>query len=224
MATGASADRLRCSLLPHGAPAGVTRVELSQAGILWLKPGGRALRFRARQWMDVTTSAFVWDARVRVGFQSVRVTDAFEAGRGRLDVRLPCVRIAHAVGRDVDLGEVSRYLAELPWAPHALVANPEVHLRSEDDQHVILACALGDTEVAVRMEVDEHGAPVRARMPARPRSVGKRFEPTPWLVSYGPLEDRAGVRVPMSGEAAWELPEGRFTYWRGRITAYESVP
>jgi hypothetical protein len=29
------------------------------------------------------------------------------------------------------------------------------------------------------------------------------------------------VRVPAGGEAWWDLPEGRFVYWRGRVTGVE---
>jgi hypothetical protein len=35
--------------------------------------------------------------------------------------------------------------------------------------------------------------------------------------------DFGGTRVPSFGEAWWELPEGRFVYWRGRITALELI-
>lgn len=31
----------------------------------------------------------------------------------------------------------------------------------------------------------------------------------------------AGVKVPREGEVAWILPEGRLTYWRGRIVRAE---
>jgi hypothetical protein len=31
----------------------------------------------------------------------------------------------------------------------------------------------------------------------------------------------AGTRVPTFGEAWWELPDGRFVYWRGRVTSLE---
>jgi hypothetical protein len=30
-----------------------------------------------------------------------------------------------------------------------------------------------------------------------------------------------GVRVPARGEAGWDLPEGRFVYWRGRVIGVE---
>jgi hypothetical protein len=32
-----------------------------------------------------------------------------------------------------------------------------------------------------------------------------------------------GVRIPTRAEVHWELPDGPFTYWRGRVTALELV-
>ena len=32
-----------------------------------------------------------------------------------------------------------------------------------------------------------------------------------------------GTRIPTYGEAWWELPEGRFVYWAGHITALQLV-
>lgn len=188
---------------------------------MWLKPGGRATAFRARQWLDAQRVAFGWDATMRVGWIPLRVRDAYEAGRGCLEVRLPLgVRIARATGPEIDRAEAARYLAEIAWVPQALVANDQVAVSAVDADHVDVSCAVDRERVSVRVRVAEDGAPIEAFMPARPRAVGRRFVDTPWRVAYGPLSERGGVVVPESGEAAWELDGGRFTYWRGRIEAY----
>jgi hypothetical protein len=44
-----------------------------------------------------------------------------------------------------------------------------------------------------------------------------------WGGDFGQYASFAGIRVPTRGEAWWELPEGRFVYWRGRVTALEPV-
>lgn len=47
----------------------------------------------------------------------------------------------------------------------------------------------------------------------------------PWLGRFWNYESRGGMRVPLEGEVAWELPEGSWPYWRGRVTeiAYQFV-
>ena len=77
--------------------------------------------------------------------------------------------------------------------------------------------------VAVRWELDEAGDLARATG-VRAFPVGKTFVPKPWGGDFGEYAIFAGTRVPTFGEAWWELPEGRFVYWRGRITALELVP
>lgn len=33
----------------------------------------------------------------------------------------------------------------------------------------------------------------------------------------------SNVRVPTSPEVTWHLPEGPFTYWRGRVTVFKVI-
>jgi hypothetical protein len=35
------------------------------------------------------------------------------------------------------------------------------------------------------------------------------------------LDDFQGIRAPTRAAVFWEEPEGRFTYWRGKITALD---
>jgi hypothetical protein len=65
---------------------------------------------------------------------------------------------------------------------------------------------------------DEAGDPAGARG-VRPFPDGKTFVPRPWGGDFGEYASFGGTRVPTSGEAWWELPEGRFVYWRGRVTS-----
>ena len=45
--------------------------------------------------------------------------------------------------------------------------------------------------------------------------------PTSWGGDFGGYESLGGIRVPTFGEAWWQLAEGRFVYWRGRVTALD---
>jgi hypothetical protein len=55
----------------------------------------------------------------------------------------------------------------------------------------------------------------------RRRKVGKEWLPTPWGGRFRDYATLGGVRVPTTGEAYWELPEGRYVYWRARVTSVE---
>ena len=43
--------------------------------------------------------------------------------------------------------------------------------------------------------------------------------PTPWGGDFGDYEMIGGIRIPRRGEAYWELPQGRYVYFRGRVTS-----
>ena len=81
---------------------------------------------------------------------------------------------------------------------------------------------LAATKAAVRWEFNAAGDLVRATG-VRPFPVSKTFEHRRWGGDFGEYDDFAGTRVPSFGQAWWELPTGRFVYWRGRITALELV-
>jgi hypothetical protein len=57
----------------------------------------------------------------------------------------------------------------------------------------------------------------------RRRKVGREWIATPWGVRFGAYQTLNGLRLPTSGEAFWELPEGRYVYWRGNVTAAERL-
>ncbi|MCP5065350.1 MAG: hypothetical protein GY946_02195, partial [bacterium] len=101
-----------------------SRVHFEQVGEMALRPG-KWSRFRARQLIDVRACGFRWEARVRMGpLVHARVVDTFVAGHGLLDARLwRLLPLARSMGPEIDESELLRYLAELPFCPHALLAN-----------------------------------------------------------------------------------------------------
>lgn len=73
----------------------------------------------------------------------------------------------------------------------------------------------------VRLDVDAAGDVTPAYAPTRPRRVGGRVVETPWGGRFGDHDVVGGVRNPTWAEVGWELPEGPFTYRRGRITSLD---
>jgi hypothetical protein len=111
-----------------------------------------------------------------------------------------------------------RYLAELPWFPHAILGNSELEWRELEPRAVEVATRIGSAEAAVTLRFDEAGDVAGVSAPDRPRQEGSRFVERPWSGAFGDYEELGGVRVPTGAEVAWDLPDGRFTYFRGRVT------
>lgn len=210
------------SLSPAEATPATVRVR--QSGDMWKRPGARALRFQATEDFAVDRVAFSWRARFPIAGRLVlRVVDGFAGGAGHLRVSLLGFPLQTLTGSETDVGEAMRYLAELAWAPHAIAANGELAWRARDGQQVEVTYAVGSGEASVCWEFDDAGDLVRATG-MRPYRTGRVFVPRHWGGDFGAYETVAGARIPTTGEAWWELPEGRFVYWRARIDSLELVP
>lgn len=72
---------------------------------------------------------------------------------------------------------------------------------------------------AVTLEFDSEGDIVRASSGARPFRQGDTWLPPPWSGEFGDYRELGGMRMPTSAEVGWDLPGGRFVYWRGRVTS-----
>ena len=209
------------SLPPGGhVPASV---RVLQTGEMWRKPGARPLRFEAVEDFVVDRVAFSWRARFPiVGRLALRVIDEIAAGEGQLRVSVLGLPLQTQRGPEIAVGEAMRYLAELALVPQAIAANRELEWREVGERAVEVACEVGSTRAAVQWEFDDAGDLVRVTG-VRPFLDGKTIVPTPWGGEFGEYASFAGIRVPTFAEVWWELPEGRFVYWRGTVTSLELI-
>jgi hypothetical protein len=201
-------------------------VRVTQAGELRLKPDGRWLRFNARQESSVQEVAFAWRARVRLlPLVWLHVVDRYAAAEGTGEVRLfGRARIAREAGQHVSEGSALRYLAELPWNPHAMIANRYLVWREVDARTVEVATQVSSATVALQLHFDAEGDIDRAWTDARPHKEGGKVVPRPWGGVFSDYEVVGGVGMPTRAEVSWELPDGAFTWFRCKITSLEARP
>jgi hypothetical protein len=194
-------------------------VRLTQTGEMQLAPDKPPVAFTSTEHFATHEVAFVWNARVRMApMVGAVVVDRFAHGRGMLDARLfGTLSMAHDSGPDTDVGEAQRYLAELPWVPQAIALNAELQWRSIDDRKLELGASINGARAVVTLKLDAAGdiATATAR---RPRAVGANSVLTPWGGVFSAYRELGGLRVPTHAEVWWDLPEGRFVYWRGDVT------
>jgi len=70
----------------------------------------------------------------------------------------------------------------------------------------------------VDLEIDSNGRPLTCRA-ERPRTAGKKAILTPWRGVCREVLEYDGLRVASHVEAAWEFPEGKFTYFWAEVTS-----
>jgi hypothetical protein len=156
----------------------------------------------------------VGEARCRAA--RLQVVDAYADGAGRLAVRMFGRTLQRQAGPEISAGEALRYLAELPWAPYALARNPELRWRELGDRRCAVSIATRPS-LEVTFDFDEAGDIVRAASVARPYRRAGGWVPSRWSGVFSDYRELGGMRMPAAAEVGWDLPEGRYVYWRGRI-------
>ena len=198
------------------------QVQITQEGRMRQKPGGRAMRFTAVQRFAVERIGFSWQARFPVaGPLALRIVDEYVDGEGRLEGRLLGVPVLRQAGPEAATAQALRYLAELPWVPHAMVRNGELEWRELDERSVEVAAHVDGDRLAVKLRFA-----TPATSCARQRPCARTGSPSGWCRRRGggELGEHAtlgGTRIPTSARVYWDLPAGRFTYWYGTVTGLE---
>lgn len=175
--------------------------------------------FHAEQLFTTQPAGFDWDARIRIipGI-NVFVRDAYVARNGILNAKvIGLFTVADAEqSKELAEGELLRYLAESAWLPTALLPSQGVVWQGIDDSTAIATLTDGAISVSLTFTFNPQGEIIRAYTPARPRMEGNG--PAAWSATYGQYGEQQGVLVPLQSEVRWELPDGIFPYWRGKIT------
>lgn len=196
-------------------------VRVEQIGDIWRTPGGRPMHFTATEEFAVDEVGFSWKARLPMApLLAMRIHDGFARGEGWMLGRFDGVPFMKKSGPELALGAALRYLAEIPWAPHALVANRQIAWRELDAHRVEASTKAGGARAAVTFEFDAAGDIVGVFAESRPRDGDID---RPWRGRFGDYRIRGGIRIPTAGEVSWILPDGRFTYFECAITGVELV-
>jgi hypothetical protein len=134
-------------------------------------PRGPWRPFTAEQAISTHEPGFAWLARMQAApLASARILDCYVGGEGLLEARLfGSLRLARAAGPQATKGELMRYLAELAWAPHAMLHNPQLSWR-EIDATIVEVSAESPAGLARVRLIFENGDTARVEADDRPRA------------------------------------------------------
>jgi len=181
------------------------------------------MAFTAVQTIASDGCEFDWLAKFGP-FGMVSARDALEHGEGRLDIMaLGFIPIAGAKHTPALVrGELMRYVAELAWAPDAILGNAALRWRVEGPATLAVSAGAGPTASEVMLNLDSHGRIAGAYAPDRPRSVAASFLLTPWRGQFSDYRLHEKRWIPFAGEVAWEIDGESKTYWQGRLQRWEA--
>ena len=176
--------------------------------------------FTSIQHVSADPPGFVWDAKIRMSpLLTMRVRDSYLDGTGSMQACVAgVIPVVNAWGRtDLASGALHRYLAEAVWLPTSLLPRPGLSWEPIDDNTARATLTDSGVSVSLDFRFSDKGEIVSVYTPARYRDVNGKGVPTPWEGRHRGYERINGMMMPREGEVAWILPEGRLTYWQGRV-------
>lgn len=236
----ASVEQLGATPGPGGPPAimrqfaernggraeGPFTVLSRQTAQMRLSPDQAFFDVDASQLSGTRTPAFVWEATAKVAtIVPMRVVDSYVRGHGFLEVKVAGgITMAHETGPENDLGEMMRFLSELPWNPDAILGAHGLSWQHIDDRTVEVSAKTDGGVAKVRHIFDANGDIVCIEADDRPYLVDGKSQPTRWVGRFRDYAIYGPYRVPRYGEVAWDVPEGEFVYFRGTVISFVVGP
>jgi hypothetical protein len=166
-----------------GRTGGPSTIRMVQSAEMRLKPDQAFFHIDAIQLSGTRDPGYVWHATgVMAKVVPVQVVDSYVAGAGLLEARIAgSIRVAHAVGPDIDKGEAMRFLAELPWNPDAMVNATGLTWREVDEHTVEVSMRTQSGVARVSLLFDASGDIVGIEAKDRPWALGNVSAPPRWV-------------------------------------------
>ena len=151
-----------------------------------------------------------------------RMIEALIAGEGLRDGRrLVSLILDRAGGPDMTLAAAYRYLADLPWAPDAMIGNPALTWSTKAEGAVLVSLPTPAGEARAGFVLDEAGD-IRSMSAADvPDGRGGRAD---WRASYDDYDSVGPRRLPRSVEITASGPAGTVVLRRARLREVHLSP
>jgi len=182
--------------------------------------------FTAEQFFSALQPGFIWDAKVSMApLMNARVRDGYVLGKGSMFGKLvSLITIINEHDKpELHAAALQRYLAEAVWLPTALLPENGVQWTAVDLRSALAEIEDSGTKVSMEFRFNNRGEIESVYSVGRGREVNGKYELTPWEGRFRNYQERGGMKIPLEGEVEWILPEGKLTYWKGKITQAEYV-
>ena len=196
----------------------INTVCLKQMGKFRRGPDQPWMPLIAEEFYTIDPPSFIWNASFQIaGLPLLRAKDKYESGHGHMFGKLAgLITIFDVRGDELDQATMIRYLNEMMWFPTAFLG--ENITWEEVDNH------------AAQVTFSDHGKSVSAQMifddsgrltnftTMRYRELNGEFFLDPWstpILDYG---KHAGLKLPIRGQAVWNLESGDLPYIDLEIT------
>ena len=190
----------------------IHHVRLTQTGRFRIGPNRPWMPMRAIQTYTTNPPSFIWDARFKLfGLPLLHATDRYVSGHGHMFGKLAGIYTLFDVrGEELDQGAMLRYLSEMIWFPIAFLGE-NIHWEPVDDGCAQATFTDSGKSVSGKLFIDPEGRPINFTT-MRYREISGAFSLDPWSTPMTGYDERAGLTLPMRGQAMWHLDSGALPY------------
>jgi hypothetical protein len=200
--------------------APIRTVTLQQRGQMRMKPEDKNwAQSQSEQVISAERMGFIWKVRMSMMGLPILGRDVFENGMGSMWIGLGgLIPVAHVEAHPkVNQSALQRFMGEIIWIPSLALSNKVIW--KEVDPHT------------AEMSMEVNGTSAKCRFFFTPEGDLQKFvairwkdihdpEPLEWTATVLAYREFAGIRIPATLEATWNLPTGPFTWFKFEITDY----
>ena len=194
----------------------IRTVRLKQRGDFRLKPEDDFKTMNAEQYVNIETQEFYWRGKVSV----ITAHDKFINGRGNMTVKLfGVINVSEMEGKEIDQGELLRFLAEGVWFPTIFVED-FISWEPVDDSSARASITINGITVSALFHFNEKYEVVKITAKRYMEKNGM-FTLEEWEIRNKDYKLAGGMLIPNKSEVVWNLKDGPFLWYKPEILLIE---
>ncbi|MEJ8801820.1 DUF6544 family protein [Pontibacter sp. H249] len=143
--------------------------------------------------------------------------DKYQHSEGNMLIRLANFTVSNTKGPEMNVSALVTFLSESVLLPAALLSS---YISWQQVDTHTLEATITDAGISAtgKFYFDENGMPEKFETEDRFYSTGgSHYQKYTWKAYYLDYKDFNGFYLPSTLKAAWQLPEGEYTYFTGNI-------
>lgn len=180
---------------------------------VYLKHDGQFKTALDREWINIEGEqffsmeepGFIWKGKTAL----FSVRDMYISGEGQIKVSLlNLFKLVDGSGPRYDQGELLRWLGESVWFPTNLLPGSRLQWFPVDENKAELCFSYMDQNLSYKVSFNKEGEITELETQ---RYMGDESLET-WIGRVSSYKEVNGMKIPMTIEAIWKLPDGEHSY------------
>ncbi len=199
----------------------INRAYISQEGLFRMdETKEKFLKTEAQQFFSNNPHAFTWHAKIYIDAGIyINVFDSYVDSKGALKAKFLSLYtiVDEKDKKELNEGELQRYLAEALWYPTALLPSESLKWSAIDNNTALATLSDGETSTSLEFSFNDKGEITSIYTPKRYREKEGAYKHTPWLCDVSNYVEKEGYLIPQEGQVSWILDNNKFTDYKLKV-------